>query len=93
MGTVAAILLLLTTGLVGACSAPNAYGEANQPRVVPDGPSVSIVNVSSEAKALPWAREYCGKLGKVPGPGQTMRFRSRRTTLDSMRFDCVDATS
>ena len=78
------VLKLLALGSTPAPgdTTPNVYREANQPRVVPDGPSVSIVNVGSEAEALPWAREYCEKRGKVPGPGKTMRFRSRRATWD-----------
>src|SRR5690242_6171270 len=56
--------LVAIVGLrVGACSqtGSSAYPGANQPRVVPDGQSLTVVNVDSVTDALPWATEYCAK--------------------------------
>lgn len=75
----------------GACSQSNAslFPGANQPRVVPDGASVTVVNIESEAAAVPWAEEYCRKLERIPGPGRTMLYRKQRKSWNSVTFDCI----
>lgn len=78
--------------LVGACSqtGSSAYPGANQPRVVPDGQSLTVVNVDSVTDALPWATEYCAKLGKVPGTPHAMPFHSHHRTWNSVTFQCSE---
>jgi hypothetical protein len=87
-----AALIAIVGLLVGACSQtdPAVYAGANQPRVVPDGQSLTVVNVDSTAAALPWATEYCGKLGKVPGTPETMLFHSHHRTWNSVTFHCSE---
>ena len=87
-----AVLVAIVGLLVGACSQtdPGAYPGANQPRVVPDGQSLTVVNVDSVSDALPWATEYCGKLGKVPGTPQTMLFHAHHRTWNSVTFHCSE---
>ena len=78
--------------LASACSQTEstAYPGANQPRVVPDGQSLTVVNVDSVTDALPWATEYCAKLGKVPGTPQAMPFHSHHRTWNSVTFQCSE---
>ena len=87
-----AVLVALAGLLVGACSqaGPAVYTGANQPRVVPDGQSLTVVNVDSASEALPWATEYCGKLGKVPGTPETMLFHTHHRTSNSVTFHCSE---
>jgi hypothetical protein len=87
-----ALLAAIVGLLVGACSQtdPVAYTGANQPRVVPDGQSLTVVNVDSVTDALPWATQYCGKLGKVPDAPQTMLYHQHRRTWNSVTFHCTE---
>lgn len=87
-----AVLVAIAGVLLGACSQADAsaYPGANQPRVVPDGHSLTVVNVDSVADAMPWATDYCGKLGKVPGTPQTMLFHSHHRNWNSVTFQCTE---
>jgi hypothetical protein len=87
-----AVLVAIVGLLVGACSQTEsaAYPSANQPRVVPDGQSLTVVNVDSVSDALPWATEYCSKLGKVPGTPEATLYRQRRKTWNSVTFHCSE---
>jgi hypothetical protein len=89
-----AVLVAIVGLLVGACSQTDvsAYPGANQPRVVPDGQSLTVVNVDSISEALPWATGYCAKLGKVPGAPQTVLFHEHmhHRTWNSVTFQCSE---
>jgi len=78
--------MTLMTAVVCGC-APNEspFKGSNLIRVVPDGPSVSVVNAKTEGAARPWATEYCNKQGLAPRfKGMGMRWRS--TTAE---YDCL----
>jgi len=66
------------------------YVGSNQPRVVADGYSVTIVNVRSEGEAQPWAAAYCAKRSRVAHFLGMELYRSlRHQPTDSASFDCV----
>ena len=87
-----ALLVAIVGLLVGACSQPTpvAYSGANQPRVVPDGRSVTIVNVHSAEDGQSWADSYCAQRGQAAHFNKLVIFRSyHRQPTDSASFDCV----
>ncbi len=66
------------------------YVGPNQPRVVPDGMSVTVANVRSEAEAQPWAEAYCAKRGRVAHFLRMQLYRRQyHQPTDSAAFDCV----
>jgi len=84
--------LSLATAALAACSqVPDSpYVGSNQPRVVADGYSVTIVNVRSEGEAQPWAAAYCAKRSRVAHFLGMELYRSlRHQPTDSASFDCV----
>jgi putative hemolysin len=90
--------LVFLGGDVGltACSQVPAspYSGPNQPRVVPDGLSVTVVNVHSEVEAEPWAEAYCAKRGRTAHFVQIEVFHAhRKAPTDSASFDCVPRSS
>jgi hypothetical protein len=78
-------------GLVACSQVPDSpYVGSNQPRVVADGNSVTVVNVRSEAEAQPWAAAYCAKRNKTAHfLGMELYRRQRHQPTDSASFDCV----
>ena len=76
---------------LAACSqlAESPYAGSNQPRVVPDGFSVTVVNVRNEQEAAPWAEGYCAKQGKTAHFLQMETYRVHRKATDSASFGCV----
>ena len=85
---------LATMVVLVACSqVPDSpYAGSNQPRVVPDGLSVTVLNVRSEAEAQPWADAYCAKRGRAAHFLQMQMYRRQyHQPTDSASFDCVRA--
>ena len=85
--------LAAMVGLVACSEVPNSpYAGPNQPRVVPDGLSVTVVNVRSETEAQPWAEAYCAKRGRAAHFLQLQMYRRQyHQPADSASFDCVQA--
>jgi hypothetical protein len=79
--------------LMGCSEVPGSpYAGPNQPRVVPNGMSVTIVNARSEEEAQPWAAAYCAKLGKTAHfLGMELYNALRHQRTDSASFDCVSS--
>jgi hypothetical protein len=78
--------ITVMTGALCAC-APNEspFKGSNLIRVVPGGPSLSVVNAKTESEARPWATEYCNKQGLAARfKGMGMRWRST-----SAEYDCL----
>jgi hypothetical protein len=86
------LFLAIGTALAACSQVPDSpYHGSNQPRVVPDGMSVTIVNVRSEAEAQPWADDYCAKRGKVAHFLQMEKYRRQyHQPADSASFGCVE---
>lgn len=77
---------------LGACSqVPDSpYVGPNQPRVVADGNSVTVVNVRSEAEAEPWASGYCAKRSRVAHfLGLELYKSERHQPTNSTSFACI----
>jgi hypothetical protein len=81
----------IITVLVACSQVPDSpYVGPNQPRVVPDGLAVTVVNVRSEAEARPWADAYCAKRGRAAHFLQMQMYRRQyHQPADSASFDCV----
>ena len=85
----------LSLAIVAALTACNQvpdspYVGSNQPRVVPDGLAVTIVNVRSQQEAQPWAEGYCAKRSRVARfLGMELYRAPRHQPTDSASFDCV----
>jgi hypothetical protein len=80
-------------GLVACSEVPaSPYAGPNQPRVVPDGLSVTVVNVRSEAEAQPWAEAYCARRGRMAHFVHMQMYRRQyHQPTDSAAFDCVQS--
>ena len=87
----ASIILISLLGLAACSEVPSSpYSGANQPRVVPDGMSVTVANVHSAEEAAPWAEAYCTKRGRVAHFVRMGLLSSKsRARADSAFFDCV----
>jgi hypothetical protein len=85
------MLVVAIVGLVACSQAPDSpYAGPNQPRVVPDGLSVTVVNVRSEQEAQPWADAYCAKKGRLAHFLRMELYRRQyHQPTDSASFDCV----
>jgi len=85
--------LAMMVGLTACGQLPGSpYAGPNQPRVVPDGDVVTIVNVRSEQEAQPWAEAYCVKRGRTAHFHQMQMYRRQyHQPTDSASFDCVQA--
>jgi hypothetical protein len=85
------LIIVVIAGLAACHEVPDSpYVGPNQPRVVGDGNSVTVVNVRSEAEAQPWAAAYCAKLNKTAHFLGMELYRSQRhQPTDSASFDCV----
>jgi hypothetical protein len=85
--------LAAMVGLMACSQVPGSpYAGSNQPRVVPDGHSVTIVNVRNEQEAQPWAEAYCAKQGRAAHFIQMEMYRRQyHQPTDSASFDCVQA--
>ena len=83
--------LVAMIGLTACSQVPDSpYAGSNQPRVVPDGLSVTVVNVRSEQEAQPWAEAYCAKQGRAAHFLQMQMYRRQyHQPADSASFDCV----
>ena len=83
--------LAAMVGLTACSQAPESpYVDPNQPRVVPDGHAVTVVNVRSEQEAQPWAEAYCAKQGRTAHFIQMEVYRRQyHQPTDSASFDCV----
>jgi putative hemolysin len=88
---------LFLAAMVGleACSQVPAspYAGPNQPRVVPNAQSVTVVNVRSEAEGTPWAEGYCAKQGRTAHFIDMEAYRVHHKATDSASFDCVQRSS
>jgi putative hemolysin len=87
------LLLAAMAGLT-ACQVPGSpYAGPNQPRVVPDGLSVTVVNVRSDGEAQPWADAYCAKQGRVAHFLHMQMYRRQyHQPTDSASFECIQQT-
>ncbi len=56
-----ALLIGLVTLCLSACSQgpPNLYRSSHEQKIYPEGRSVDVTNVESEAEARPFAEQYC----------------------------------
>jgi len=86
---------LVAIAALAACSqVPDGpYAGSNQPRVVPDAQSVTIVNVRGEAEGMPWAEAYCAKQGRTAHYLHMEVYRAHHKATDSASFDCVPRPS
>jgi hypothetical protein len=81
-------------GLAACSQVPGSpYAGPNQPRVVPDGLSVTVVNVRSEAEGTPWAEAYCAKQARTAHFVHMESYRVHHKATDSAWFDCVPRSS
>jgi hypothetical protein len=85
------LFLAAAVGLVACGQVPaSPYAGPNQPRVVPDGLAVTVVNVHGEAEAQPWADAYCARRGRTAHFVQMEVFHAhRKAPTDSASFECV----
>ena len=90
----ARLLLMAIIGLAGCNELPaSPYTGPNQPRVVPDAMSVTVVNVRSEAEGTPWAEAYCAKQGRSALFIRMEAYRVHHKATDSASYDCVPRSS
>ena len=89
----ACLPLVTMVGLMACSQVPDSpYAGSNQPRVVPDGYSVTVVNVRNEQEAQPWADAYCAKRGRTAHFIQMEMYRRQyHQPVDSASFNCVQA--
>lgn len=83
----------LALSLIGACSGPeHVHHASHEHRVVAEGSSVTVTNVSDDAHALPIAEEYCRSLGKTAVFTKMSQHVYRRSRSTSAEFSCVGKT-
>ena len=83
--------LLCTTALqVAGCAGSTTTEEQGNVRVVADGRSVYVVNVSTEQAGRAYAVSTCRERGGTAVFSEMVQYRYRRKTSPAARFDCTN---